>query len=234
MSFFLLAQECRGAGDRAARADCADKAVNLAAALFPDLRPGRNVVSLAVVEIVPLVGEDNAVLFGFFELLGEPPPDMLIVVRVGVGRRRHLDKLGAAQAKHVLLFLALRLGNDDQCAISPRIGDERKADAGIARGCLDNEAARAQLAALFRLQDHLPAGAVLHRAAGVHELSLAEDRASRRLRCALQLDERRVADCFNNAVADLHARSRGLKGGFDPSRGPTTSQGRRTRPKSPN
>jgi hypothetical protein len=36
-----------------------------------------------------------------------------------------------------------------------------------------------------------------------------------------------MADCFNNAVADLHARSRGIKGGFDPSGAPTTSQGRR-------
>ena len=166
-------------------------------------------MSLAVVEIVPLVREDDAALFGLLELLGQPPPDMLIVVRVGVGRRRHLDKLGAAQPNHVLLFLALRFGDDDQRAVSPRIGHERKADAGIAGGCLDDQAAGAQLAALFRLKDHLPAGAVLHRAARVHELGFAEDRAARRLRCALQLDERRVADCFNNAVADLHARSRG-------------------------
>ena len=217
---FLLAQECRRARDRAAGADRADEAVDLAAAFFPDLRPGRDVVRLAVVEIVPLVGEDHAVLFGLLELLGEPSPDMLIVVRVGVGRRRHLDQLGAAQPQHVLLFLALRLGDDDQRAVAARIGDERKADAGIAGGCLDDQAAGAQLAALFRLQDHLPAGAVLHRAARVHELGLAEDGAAGRLRGALQLDERRMADGFDNAVADLHARSRGIKGGFDPSGGP--------------
>ena len=147
-----------------------------------------------------------------FELFGQAPPDVLIVVRIGVGRGRNFDQLGPAQPQHVLLFLALRLRNDDQRAIAARIGDERQADAGVAGGRLDDQAAGAQFAALFRLQDHLPAGAILHRAAGVHEFGLAEDRASGRLGGALQLDERRMADGFDDAVADLHARFRALEG----------------------
>ena len=141
-------------------------------------------MGLAVVEIVPLVGEDDAVLFGLLELFRQTPPDMLIIIRIGVRRRRHLDKLGAAQPKHVLLLLALRLRNDDQRAIAARIGDQRKADAGIAGGRLDHQAARAQLAAFLSFKDHLPAGAVLHRTARVHELGLAEDGAAGRLGCA--------------------------------------------------
>ena len=140
---------------------------------------------LAVVEIVPLIGEYDAVLFGLLELLGEPPPDVLVVVRIGVRGGRHFDQLGPAQPQHVLLFLALRLRNDDQCAISARIGDQRQADAGIAGGRLHHESAGAQLAALLRLQDHLPAGAILHRTARVHEFGLAENGASGRLGGAL-------------------------------------------------
>jgi len=53
----------------------------------------------------------------------------------------------------------------------------------------------------------LPAGAILHRAARIHELGLAENDAAGRLGSALELDQRGMADGFNNAVADLHAGS---------------------------
>ena len=65
---------------------------------------------LAVVEVVPLVGEDHAVRFRLLQFLGEPAADVLIVVRVGVGQRRHLDQFGAEQAQGILLLLALRSG----------------------------------------------------------------------------------------------------------------------------
>ncbi len=117
-------------------------------------------------------------------------------------------QFGPAEAQHVFLFLALRLRNDNQCAVTARIGDQGQADAGIAGGRLDDESAGAQFAALFRLHDHLPAGAIFHRAARVHEFGLAEDDASGRLGGVLQLYERRVADGLDNAFADLHARFR--------------------------
>ena len=47
---------------------------------------------------------------------------------------------------------------------------------------LHHQAAGPQFAALLRLQDHLPAGAVLHRAARIHEFGLAENGAAGRLR----------------------------------------------------
>ena len=107
MSLLLLAQKDRDAGERAAGADRADEAVDLAAGLLPDFRAGREIMRLAVVEVVPLVGEQHAVLFGLAQFVGEPARDMLVVVRIAVGQRRHLDELGAAEPQHVLLFLAL-------------------------------------------------------------------------------------------------------------------------------
>src|SRR6185437_3907030 len=138
---------------------------------------------------------------------GQPPANVLVVVRVAEGEGGHLDKLGAKQTEGVLLFLALRVRDNDDRAITARIGDQRQADAGIAGGAFDHEAAGAQFAALFGFQDHLAPGAVLDRAAGVHEFGLAENGAAGGGRGGFQLDERRVADRFNDTVAHLHSFS---------------------------
>ena len=132
---------------------------------------------------------------------------MLIIVRIGVGHGRHFDQLRAAQPQHVLLFLALRVRNDDDGAIAARIGDKREPDAGIAGGRLDHEAAGLEFAALLGFEDHLPAGAVLHRLARIHEFGFAEDGAAGQRGCALKLDQRRVADGFDDTVANLHVKN---------------------------
>jgi hypothetical protein len=80
----------------------------------------------------------------------------------------------------------------------------READPGVARGALDDHAAGPQLAAFLGVLDHEERGAVLDRAAGVHELGLAEDRAAGRRGGALQLDQRRVADRGAEIVAGRH------------------------------
>ena len=105
--------------------------------------PVETIVRLAVVEVVPLVGEQHAVLLALAQLVGEPARDVLVVVGIAVGQRRHLDQLGAGEPQHVLLFLALGVGDDDQRAIAARVGDQREADAGVAGGALDHEPAAA-------------------------------------------------------------------------------------------
>ena len=161
----------------------------------------------AVVQIVPLIGEQDAVGLVLAQLVRQPPADVLVVVGIAVGDGRHLDQLGAAQAQHVLLFLALGIGNDDQGAVAAGIGDEREPDAGVAGGALDHQPAGLDLAALFRLQDHLAAGAVLHRLAGIHEFGLAQNGAAGRRGGALERDQRRVADGFDDSVAESALRS---------------------------
>src|SRR5262249_28856224 len=77
-------------------------------------------------------------------------------------------------------------------------------DAGIAGGGLDHQPAGLDLSALFRLEDDLARGTVLHRLAGIHEFGLAQDGASRRGGGALEHDQRRIADGVDDSVPSLH------------------------------
>ncbi len=161
-------------------------------------------MSLAIVQVVPLVGEQDAVGLVPAQLVRQAPADVLIIVGIAVGERRYFHQLGPAQAQHVLLFLALGLGDDDQGAIAAGIGDECEPDSGVAGGALDHQPARLDLAPLFRLQDHLPRGAVLHGLAGIHEFGLAQDGTAGGLGGVLERDQRRVADGSDDSFADLH------------------------------
>ena len=145
------------------------------------------------------------------DLLGEPPGIAHVIHRVGVGHRRHEPQIDAAQQQHVLLFLALRLGHDDDGAVAAGIADQREADPGIAGGALDDDAAGPQQAALLGVLDDVERRAVLDRAAGIEELGLAEDRAPGLLGGAPQLDQRRLPDRADKAVANLHASLRTLE-----------------------
>jgi hypothetical protein len=112
--------------------------------------------------------------------------------------------VGTGQPQHVDLLAALRLRNDDDGAIAPRIADERETDAGVAGRALDHRAARLQAPRIQRITNDEERRAVLHRLAGIHELGLAEDRAAGLLGRALELDQRGVADRLDDAVADGH------------------------------
>ena len=188
-TFLLRDFERHGdAGERAAGADRADEAVDLAVGLLPDFRPGRLDMALAVGDVVELVGPDRAVLLGLRQLRGEPAGDFHVIVRVGVGDRRHLDQFRAAQPQRVLLLLALGFRDDDDGAEAHGVADQRKADAGIAGGAFDDDAARPQFALFDRILNDEQRGAVLDRLAGIHEFGLAEDRAAGRRRDAFKLD----------------------------------------------
>ena len=83
-----------------------------------------------------------------------------------------------------------------------RVGDEREADAGVARRALDDRAAGLQRAAAHGVLHDGEPRPVLDRAARIHELRLAENRAAGRLGGVPQLDERGVADCFDDGGRD--------------------------------
>ena len=163
-------------------------------------------MALAVGDVVELVGPDRAVRLGLRQLLGQPAGDLHVVVGIGVGDGRHLDQFGAAEPQHVLLLLALRLRDDDHGAKAERVADQRQADAGVAGGAFDDHAARPQRALRHRVLDDEERGAVLDRLAGIHEFGLAEDGAAGRLGGALERDQRRVADGFDDSVAGLHVQ----------------------------
>ena len=188
----------------AAGADGADEAVDLTAGLLEDLARRRGDMGVAVDGIVELVGPDRAVRLALGEFGGEPPGELHVVVGVLVRDGRDLDQLGTEQAQRVLLFLALRLRNDDHGAIAERLGNQRQADAGIAGRSLDDDTAGAQEAAPLGVADDEQRRAILVRLAGIEALRLAEDGAAGRLGRALQPDERRVADCLENGWMECH------------------------------
>jgi hypothetical protein len=135
-------------------------------------------MGLRIVEIVPLIGEQHAIRFVRAQLIGQTFSNMLIVVRIGIRQRRHLDQFSAAEPQHVLLFPALCFRNDNQRAVAARTRDNGQADSGITSRGLDHEAARFEFAALFGFEDHPFSGAVLYGLAGIHEFRFAKDGAA--------------------------------------------------------
>ena len=193
------------AGQRAAGADRADEAVDAALGLLPDLRAGRFVMAAAVGLIVELVRPDRAVRFGFRHHFRQSAGIPHVIVGVGIGRGGHLDQLGADHPQRVLLLLRLGVGNDDDATKAERRGDHADADAGVAGGALDDQAAWTERAARHGVANDRQRGAILHRAAGVHELGLAENGAAGRRRGRPQLDQRRGADGFDDGRIERHA-----------------------------
>ena len=140
----------------------------------------------------------------------EPRRHRIIRARIlGIDVGRADDHLGAEGAQRVDLFLRLlvRGGEDALVALDHR-GD-RQAHAGVARGALDDRAARLQLAGLLGVLDHLHRHAVLDRVAGIGRLDLRVDvGGDDALGNAVEADHRRIADGFEDVVVDS-SRHRG-------------------------
>ena len=182
------------ARERSAGADRAREAIDQPLGLLPDLSARGFLVRLTVRDVVELIGPDRRLGIVLGELFGDAFGDLHVVVRIAIGDGGHFDELRAEKPERVLLLLALRVGNDDDRFQSERIAHDGDADAGVARGALDDGAAGAQQSAVERDLDDVEGGPVLDRLAGVHELGLAEDFAPRAFGGSLQADQRRIAD----------------------------------------
>ena len=121
-------------------------------------------------------------------------------VEGGLGRRA--DDLGAERLEHHLLLAAHLLGHRDDHPVAADRGGHREADAGVAAGRLDQRVARLDAPRLLGLEQHAHADAVLHRAAGVHELELAEQLAGQVAPDAREPDHGRVPDRVEHRVVD--------------------------------
>ena len=180
MRGIALLQRHADARERAAGADGADEAVNPAVEVVENLRPRRLVMAVAVGDVVELVGPEGAVRLGPGQRFGEASGIADVIVRVCIGDRRNLDELRAGEPQHILLFLRLGVGDDDDRPVAERGRHHRDSDAGIAGRALDDDAARAESAAIRRVADDRERRAVLDRSSGVHEFGLAENRAAGR------------------------------------------------------
>ena len=145
---------------------------------------------------------------GIFELLRHPAVRRLVDQLLGAGDRAlHALFLGRqVEARAIgqhqpppLEAHALRHDQDQFVALDR--GDHGEADAGIARGRLDDRAAGLQLAALLGVLDHRQRDAVLDRGAGIGALGL--DPHLGVAEQAVDADVRRVADRFED-VGGFH------------------------------
>ena len=91
--------------------------------------------------------------------------------------------------------------------VAALLGDQGQADAGVARGGLDDHAAGLQLAGLFGGVDDALGDAVLGGAAGVEVFDFGRDGGLDAFGHMVEADERGVADEFCEAVVDGHVKS---------------------------
>ncbi len=197
----------------------------------PDLLRRRLDMTLAVGDVVELIGPDRAVRLGLRQRLGETAGIFHVIVGILVGDGRHLDQFGAREPQHLLLLVGLCLGDHDDGLQAERVADQRQANAGIAGGALDHGAAGLKLSRGKRIADDEKRGAVLYRLSRVHELGLAEDRAAGLFGRAFELDQRRIADRLGDAVADTQKeRPSGRDSNRQPTGGARLTASREPRP----
>ena len=190
----VLVEPAADARDRAAGADRDDERVDLAAGLLPDLRRRDVVVRLRVRHVRVLIGLEAA-----RDLLGEPRRDGVVRLgRVVVDRGRRDHDLGAVRAQHRDLLLAHLVGHDEDAAVALARRRDGEADAGVARGRLDDRPAGLELPLALGLLDHREADPVLDGSAGVQVLELGEDPRVARRREPVEPDDRRAPDELEN------------------------------------
>ena len=170
-----IIEESGNTGERAAGAHAADKAVHLAAHLFPHFN-GCGVVVVARIGLIVKLQRS------------ERPGDCLAGFARSPDRAAHsfvlwrAHHLGSEAAHENALLFREALGHKQLYPVAPIDADQCEANAGIARGGLKNCAAGFEQPALFRIQNHTQRGAVLHAAAGIEKLKLGKY-CGRWLRC---------------------------------------------------
>ena len=158
----------------------------------------------AVCNVVELVRPDRPVFFLLRVLLGQAAGDVDVVVGILVGHGGDFQEFRTAEPDHVLLLLALGIGYDDHRAVAEGVAHEGETNPGITGGALDNHAAGSQLPPLLGISDDGQGGSILDRTPRIQELGLAENFAAGLLGNLVQADQGRIADGFDEAIANIH------------------------------
>ena len=196
----LRLQVAGDAGDRAAGADAGDEVRDAPGGLAPDLGAGGQLVRARVGLVGVLVGTERA-----RRLPHEAFGRRVVGARVfGRHRGRAHDHLGAVRAEQRDLLVAHLVAHHEDALVAPLGRDDREARAGVARGRLDDRAARLEQPGLLGRVDHRDGGPVLDAAAGVDHLDLGEQPAREVAPDPPQAHQRRVPDQVEDRVGDLH------------------------------
>src|SRR6267143_790737 len=186
--------------DRPAGTHAADKVRDFSFAVFPNFRARRLVVRFRIHWIVVLIG---VVRIGNFT--SELFCHGIITARIfRLDGRGANDDFGAERFQEIHFFLGLLVRGGENTFITAHGRNKRQPHAGIAGSSFDNRAAWFQQALLLGFVNHGDADAVLHGAAGIGKFRFDVNLRLQALIDAVQADQRRVADRFQNVVT-FHA-----------------------------
>src|SRR6266567_3731340 len=176
-----------------------DVGVGLAAAIFPDLRPGGFVVGLGVHGIFVLIG-----VKGIGDFAGQLFGHGIVAARIiGLDGRGADNHFGAEALEQIDLLLGLLIGNSENHFVTAHRCDEREAHAGIAGSAFDDRAAGLEQAFALGFVDHGDADAVLDRAAGIQVIGFDVHLGLAVAGQAIEANEWCMADGFEDVFA-LH------------------------------
>jgi hypothetical protein len=125
--------------------------------LRDDLGPGGALVGVAIDGVLELVGPHRA-----GQRLRDTPRFVVVIRVVGVGHGFDDAQIRAERAQRGVLFGCLIVGHHDDGAITARVAHQCEADAGVACGAFDHDAARAQQPAGLEVGDNSQRRAVFH------------------------------------------------------------------------
>ena len=164
----LLLQILAHAGDRSARADARHKEIHSAVGILPDFRAGARLMHSRVRRVHKL--PRNKAVRNFRRQLVRLGNRALHALRAFAEHQLRavgLHQLAALDAHR------LRHHNDDAVAACRR--DGRQADARVAGGRLDDDAARLERALSFRIVNHALRNTILDRTGGIEILQLGQN-----------------------------------------------------------
>ena len=198
---FLL-EVTADSGDGPAGPHADDEVRDPALAILPELGAGGPVVTFGIGGIRVLIG-----MVGARNVVRELLDHLVIAARIVYGHSgRADDDLGAQGLEQIDLFLGLLVGHGEDGLVALDDGHQREAHAGVSRSALHNRAAGLEPSTALGLFDHGDGNSIFDAAARVQVVALGVHLGFRAAHDAVQLDERRVANGFEDVVV-AHART---------------------------
>ncbi len=193
---FLL-EETADAADGASRAHAANEMRDFAFGVFPDFRAGGAVMGFGVHGIFVLIGVKGIGNFAreFFRY----GIVAARIVRLNSGGAD--DDFGAESFEEIDFFARLLVRDGENDFIAAHGGDESEAHSRVAGSAFDNGAAGFEEAFALGFVDHPGGDTIFYGAAGIHVIGFDVDFGFDILRDAIEPDERRFADGFEDVFA---------------------------------
>ena len=185
--------------DRSTGSDRRDKDVHLTIGIGPDFfRRGLRM---------------DGGIGGIVKLLRHPSAGGFLKKLVGFGdrpahpfRAGRENQVGTEQGQERAAFDAHGIRHREDDLVAFRGGDKSQANAGISTGWLDDHSTGFEDSALLGVLDHGHANAVFHAAERIKKLALEGDRGWKASGDAVEFDERRAPDGFDDVVINLAHR----------------------------